>query len=64
MIGQRVKYNKDMSGVIIDENETHILIQFDNAGEYCVSKCGIEINGHCVNEIALRDLFNNKNKIS
>ena len=44
MIGLRVKYNKDMSGIIIDENSTHVVIQFDNAGKYCVPKCGLEID--------------------
>ena len=42
MIGQRVKYNKDMSGVIIDENETHVLILFDSGEKFCVGKAGIK----------------------
>jgi len=42
MIGQRVKYNKDMSGIIIDQNETHVLIQFDSGEKFCVGKAGIK----------------------
>ena len=54
MTGQRVKYNKDMSGTIIDENSTHVVIQFDNAGKYCVPKCGLEIDK---NHVAQKKLF-------
>jgi len=42
MIGQRVKYNKDMSGIIIDENSTHVVIQFDKGNNHCILKSGIE----------------------
>ena len=37
----RIQYNKDMSGVIIDQNDTHVLILFDSGTKYCVGKNGI-----------------------
>ena len=52
MTGQRVKYNKDMCGTIIDENSTHVVIQFDKGVKYCVPKCGIKIN-----HVAQKKLF-------
>ena len=44
MIGTKVQYNKDMSGVIIDQNDTHVLIQFELGGKYCIPKIGINKN--------------------
>ena len=44
MIGVKVQYNKDMSGVIIDQNDTHVLIQFELGGKYCIPKIGINKN--------------------
>lgn len=41
MIGKAVQYNKDMRGVIIDENNDHVLIRFDSGCKYCVSKSSI-----------------------
>ena len=41
MLGKTVRYNKDMTGVIVDQNDTHVLIQFEKA-KYCVPKVGIK----------------------
>jgi len=42
MIGKKVKYNKDMTGIIIDQNDTHVLIQFESGAKYCIPKVGIK----------------------
>ena len=42
MIGKRIQYNKDMAGIIIDQNNTHVLIQFDSGTKYCTPKIGID----------------------
>ena len=42
MTGLRVKYNNDMSGIIIDENETHVVILFDSGEKFCIGKAGIK----------------------
>ena len=42
MKGLRVKYNDEMSGVIVGENSTHIVINFDNGQQYCISRSAIE----------------------
>jgi len=42
MKGKRIKYNNDMTGTIIDENNSHVLILFDTGIKYCVGKTGIE----------------------
>ena len=42
MIGQWVKYNKEMIGTIIDQNEMHVLILFDSGEKFCVGKVGIK----------------------
>ena len=44
MIGKRVQYNKDMSGVIVNQNNTHVLIQFESGAKYCTPKIGINIS--------------------
>jgi len=44
MIGQRIQYNKDMAGEIIDENDTHVLVQFDSGMKYCTTKIGNNIS--------------------
>ncbi len=38
---KKVLYNPEMTGTIIDENETHYLIKFEKS-IYCVAKSGIE----------------------
>ena len=43
MIGKRIQYNKNMSGIIIDQNNTHVLIQFDSETKYCIPKIGIDL---------------------
>jgi hypothetical protein len=49
LIGKKIRYNKDMTGIVLTENDTHILIQFEKT-RYCVAKNGIEkkdiINGN------------------
>ena len=42
MKGLRVKYNGEMSGVIVGETSTHIVINFDNGQQYCISRSAIE----------------------
>jgi len=42
MIGLRIKYADKLIGTIIDENKTHIVIQFDTGEKYCIAKSGIE----------------------
>jgi len=42
MTGLRVKYNKEMIGTIIDQNEMHVLILFDSGEKFCVGKVGIK----------------------
>ncbi len=41
MMGLRIKYTDNLTGTIIDENKTHVLIQFDSGEKYCVGKSGI-----------------------
>ena len=41
MIGLKVKY-AGMMGTVIDENKTHLLIEFKDGTKYCVGKAGID----------------------
>jgi len=41
MKGKIIRYNKEMSGKIIDENDTHVLIQFESGTKYCIGKSGL-----------------------
>ena len=35
-IGLKIKYNKDITAIVIDENETHVLIETDKGNKFCV----------------------------
>ena len=42
MIGMRVKYNNEMTGTIMQEDATHVVIIFDGGSTFCVRKAGLK----------------------
>lgn len=41
-VGLKIQYNKDITAIVIDENETHVLIETDKGNKFCVLKSSIE----------------------
>jgi len=41
MLGKKIRYNKDMTGEVVKENDTHVLIQFESGTKYCIEKNGL-----------------------
>ena len=46
-IGLKIKYNKDITAIVLDENETHVLIATDKGNKFCVLKSSIEWKNLC-----------------
>jgi len=48
-IGLKIQYNKEITAIVLDENETHVLIETNKGSKFCVLKSSIEWNKYINN---------------